>query len=86
MRCFGDGERIVNFREPFYDTGMNRQPAERAVHTNDELAKAINRLSITNETVMLPKSDILKFDGSARIFQRFLTSFDMNIDFESVPD
>ena len=54
------------------DTGMNRQPTERAVNTNDELAKAINRLSITNEAVMLPKSEILKFDGSARNFQRFL--------------
>ena len=84
MRCFGDGERTVNFREPLYDTGMNRQSAQRAVNTNDELAKAINRLSITNEAVMLPKSELLKSDGSARNFQRFLTSFDMNIDCKSI--
>ena len=86
MRCCGDVERPVNFREPLHDKGMKQQPAERTVNTNDELAKAINRLSITNEVVMLPKSEILKFDGSARNFQRFLTSFDMNIDCKSISD
>ena len=29
MRCFGDGERTVNFREPLYNTGMKRQLEER---------------------------------------------------------
>ena len=70
MRCFGDGERTVNFREPLYDTCMNRQPAERAVNTNDEPAKAINFLLITNKAVMLPKSEILTFDGLATVFDQ----------------
>ena len=71
MRCFGDGETTVNFREPLYDTGMNRQPTESAVNTNDELAKAIIRLSITNEAVMLLKSRFSNFTVRHAIFNGF---------------
>ena len=71
IQCFGDGEKNVNFSEPLYDASMQRQPTVSAVHTNDELAKAINSLLTKNEAVMLSKSKILKFDGSASNFQRF---------------
>ena len=85
-RLFGDGERTVNFREPLYDTNVPRKPPEATGSAHEELAQAMKRLAVANEAVMLPKSEILRFDGSARNFQRFLTSFDMNVDSKGISD
>ena len=81
-RLYGDDTGTQRFRQPFYDTNVQQQPRSTAPPTSDPantLALAISRLAVANESVTLPKSEIIKFDGSARNFQRFLTSFDHNI-------
>ena len=81
-RLYGDDAGIHRFRQPFYDTDFQQQPRSTVPQNSDPantLALAISRLAVANESVTLPKSEIIKFDGSARNFQRFLNSFDHNI-------
>ena len=85
-RLYGDGERTVNFREPYYDTNVPQQAQHTQSDPGTDLAAAISKLAVANQASMLPKSEIIKFDGSARNFQRFLNSFDLNIGSKDIDD
>ena len=49
-------------------------------------AAALERLAQSNEAALLPKSEIIRFDGDAKNYQRFITGFDMMITSRNIPD
>ena len=47
-RLYGDGERTVNFREPYYDTNVPQQAQHTQSDPGTDLAAAISKLAVAN--------------------------------------
>ena len=53
---------------------------------SSQIAAALERLAQSNEAALLPKSEIIRFDGDAKNYQRFITGFVMMITSRNIPD
>ena len=54
--------------------------------TSRQIASALEKIASTNENSLLPKTTIIQFDGTAKTYHRFISSFDVMIDARNIPD
>ena len=95
-RNYGDANNFVPQQgyQPPVDTRLQintgyAPPVFNRLNANDsssQIASALERLALTNEAALLPKSEMIHFDGDSKNYQRFMTSFNMTIDSRNIPD
>ena len=93
-RNFGDAEDGFKLLQQFNQRKSNTGYIPPAITSTErptqdasiQIAAALERLAQSNEAALLPKSEIIRFDGDAKNYQRFITGFDMMITSRNIPD
>ena len=83
-RSFGDNLGLLrkyNEQVRPQTTNIGYQPPLDAAA---QIAAALDRLAVSNEAALLPKSELITFDSNAKNYQRFITSFNMIIDARNI--
>ena len=73
-RSFGDNLGLLRK----YNEQVRPQPntgCQPPLDATAQIAAALDRLAVSNEAALLPKSELITFDSNAKNYQRFITSF-----------
>ena len=74
-----NADRAVSFENLRSYGRRGSQPFASQQEADSGIAVAIKELALSNRAAMLPKSEILTFEGAHTEYQNFITNFDVNI-------